>query len=592
MPTSLFALLAAMNVLAGNDQTVVHQCDFNSGIPSDYAVYDLDAQTHHYTMVQAGIDQGVAWTDLREKGSSGNRYAASTSKYKGNEVRPADDWLVTPRMRIMSADAVISWRAQSLCENSKKGDTYEVRVSTSGNRPEDFVDEPVALVEQETVNQWTLREADLGRYAGQDVYIAFVNRSEMCEILAIDDICVKSGHGAYEVRSAMQEYVFGSETQHLAGVLHSNTLDGITSFTACCKVNGKEYRREYTGVNVNAGEDFYFEFEESFEVPYGDTLRYQIWADVEGYRADTLTTHLVTMLFDAKRRTVFEEGTGMWCGYCPLGIIAIDRLKEKYPDDFIPIAVHYDDALEVDGYSRELYFSSFPIAWVNRKYETVPMVLVETENGMDYTMGSGGFETALLDEQAKRTFAEVHPQASMSDQEVTVEVETRFAVSRQGVDFRLAFVVVEDHVEGDKFYQANYLNMMPDYSLDGFNEMDDYIRPFVFQDVARDVAGNYKGIPASTMIEVKAGETYRFRHTFTVDNVSDPANARVVVMLLDYATGHVVNAAQTQMTVTGIHEVKAPSEAGQTLYDLSGRPVKNPVSKGIYLQGGKKVMWR
>lgn len=76
------------------------------------------------------------------------------------------------------------------------------------------------------------------------------------------------------------------------------------------------------------------------------------------------------------RKVVVEEGTGTWCGYCPRGIVAMEAMAEKYPDNFIGIAVHSGDEMQVDGsyYPVLNYFSGFPGCIVNRqdKYNTDP----------------------------------------------------------------------------------------------------------------------------------------------------------------------------------------------------------------------------
>ncbi len=586
--TLLLGLLVSQVGRANDDKVVVHACDFNAGIPSTYVTYDLDAQTHHYTMVQAGIDHGVAWVDLRERGNKDNRYAASTSKFKGDDVQPANDWLVTPRMRIMSTDAVISWRAQSVCENIKKGDTYEVRVSTTGNHPEDFVDAPIAVVDVESINQWTAREANLGAYVGEDVYIAFVNRSQMCEILAIDDICVKSGHGTYEVVDVMGTHVYGSEQHRISGKVRSVALDKITEFTAYCRVAGQEYSRKYSNVDISLGEDFLFEFEEEFTIPFGDTLQYKMWADIQGERSDTIDCCVVSMLFEPYRRTVIEEGTGMWCGYCPLGIIAFERMKKLYPNHFIPIAAHYDDVLEVEGYAREMNFSSFPSGWVNRKVETVPMLLVQTDKGMDYTMLSGGFETMFLEEQAQVTVADVDLTTSVVGQELEINATARFVQPFQQADFRFAFIVVEDHLEGQGFYQTNYFNGLTDYTLDGFAEKEYRIFPFVFEDVARHQAEAVNGFKGSLPADIVPGQVYTFNHRMAIPDVQQVANARVVVLLLDAKTGCVVNANQCALSTSGIENVvKTPGE-DNLIFDLSGRKLSGTPSRGVYIKNGQK----
>lgn len=587
--TLLSGLMLSLGAWAQGESVAVHSCNFDDGIPSTYSTYDLDQQTHHYTMVQVGIDTGVAWVALREQGNKSNRYAASTSKYKGTEVQPANDWLVTPRMRIMSTDAQLSWRANSVCENIQKGDLYEVRVSITGNRPEDFIDAPIAVVDGESINAWTERTASLGAYVGQDVHIAFVNRTEMGEILAIDDICVTSGYGSYQVVDAMGSHVFGSESGRISGILRSLTLDNITAFTAYCRVGEKVLSRQYTDIHVGRGEDFRFEFAESVAMPYGDTLRYQLWADIQGERSDTLDCQLVSLHFRPTRRTVVEEGTGMWCGWCPLGIIAMERMKQKYPGEFIGIATHYDDELEVEGYARPMHFSSYPSGWINRTIETVPMIKVPVGKGEDYTTESGAWETYFLAEQAQVTVADVDVSATLVDTEIDVNATIRFARHYSDGDFRLSFVVVEDNLEGERFYQTNYLNGLTEYTLDGFAEQPYHIFPFVFQDVARHLAGGLEGLSGSVPTSIVAGQDYTYHHRIAVPCVNHPEHVRIVALLLDANTGRVVNANQCVLTLDGIDRVGVDVPVDSTLYDLSGRPVVHQPRTGVYIQNGRKV---
>lgn len=585
------AWLLAAATQASAERVVVHECNFNDGIPAEYATYDVDGQTPHFTMVQIGFDQGVAWTTMRERTNKDNRYAASTSKHKvvDGTTLNAEDWLVTPLMRIPSADATLAWRAQSVCESSQQGDTYEVYVSTTGNRPEDFVGGRLTSISGELVNQWAAHEVSLGAYAGKDVYIAFVNRSFLCEVLAIDDVSITSSPGFCEVVEEDYSYSYGTENVQPFGVLLSHSEAPITSFTAYCEVGDKVLQRNYEGVSIAAGEQFRFEFEEALPVAYGDTLQCRIWASVDGRTTGSVRTRIVSMLFEPQQTTVFEEGTGMWCGYCPLGIVAMNRLKEKYPDQFIGIALHYDDVLVVPGYSDAMYFDSFPIAWINRKYQTPPMVLVETANGMDYTMLNGGFETALLQQQAQKTIADITPVATFAEGKVHVDARVRFAVHPHDANYRLAYVVVEDRVEGEGYYQYNYFGGDDAYQLDGFEKADRVVRPYVFDDVARSIAGHREGIPGSVPTDIVCGEVYEHSYSFEVNNVNNPANAHVVAMLIDARTGFVVNAAKTGSLVTGIQAPQLDSEnATPKTYDLSGRRVERP-TRGIYIVDGKKI---
>ena len=73
--------LAPVALAQEQDYMNYHSCDFTEGIPADYALYDVDGQTLHYTMVQGGIKQGEAWARKKESGAN-NYYAVSACRYK------------------------------------------------------------------------------------------------------------------------------------------------------------------------------------------------------------------------------------------------------------------------------------------------------------------------------------------------------------------------------------------------------------------------------------------------------------------------------------------------------------------------------
>ncbi|MDE6279924.1 MAG: hypothetical protein K2M05_08110, partial [Paramuribaculum sp.] len=62
------------------------------------------------------------------------------------------------------------------------------------------------------------------------------------------------------------------------------------------------------------------------------------------------------------RNVVVEEGTGTWCGWCPRGIVGMEKMVNKYPDGtYIPIAVHGRDIMQVESYIPLV--TGFPGAW-------------------------------------------------------------------------------------------------------------------------------------------------------------------------------------------------------------------------------------
>lgn len=50
---------------------------------------------------------------------------------------------------------------------------------------------------------------------------------------------------------------------------------------------------------------------------------------VNGTEYDPIAMESLILNFEPRRNVVIEEFTGMWCGFCPQGIVAFDILEEK-----------------------------------------------------------------------------------------------------------------------------------------------------------------------------------------------------------------------------------------------------------------------
>ena len=544
-----------------NNLTTYFQTDFSDGIDPGFATYDLDQQTLHFTMTQAGFKQGDAFAAIREKRvAKENFFAGSTSKYKyaeGEEHQPSNDWLVTPQIWIRGEHAVLNWRAKSICNSSKNTSGYKVYVSTTGNRPEDFTAAPIFTVEAESASQWVNHEVSLADYAGKKVYIAFQNDNMDKEILGLDDLKVSGEKGLCDLVVKTPAYTFGQQEVKVDCSLTAFSDEPVTDVTAYYECGGKVYTRQLSGLSLQKYETVDFSFDEVIPAPYGDTLRYAVWAEVnQRVTLEKQACQTISFLFQPQRKTVVEEGTGMWCGYCPKGIVAMDILEEKYPDEYIGIALHYDDPMEVRDYREAMNFPSFPSGWFNRKYLSVdPMVVIE-ENGVEqYSSLYGGFETLFLQAQAEQTLADLSVTTAEENGQLKATAQLRFAVDRNDAHYQVAFVVVEDSVQDKTYYQTNYFSGMQP-ALGGYEKLPPRIINPVFNHVARGVYDDYRGIPGSVPAQLVAGETYTFAYVIPMpETVKDMARVKIVALLIDTQTGEVVNANIAASCVTGIEDL-------------------------------------
>lgn len=96
-----------------------------------------------------------------------------------------------------------------------------------------------------------------------------------------------------------------------------------------CTREGRTLEAEYSGLGLGYGESFRFEFDEEIHAVYGDKVGFTLTPLVNGTEYDPIAMESLILNFEPRRNVVIEEFTGMWCGYCPQGIVAFDILEEK-----------------------------------------------------------------------------------------------------------------------------------------------------------------------------------------------------------------------------------------------------------------------
>ena len=89
---------------------------------------------------------------------------------------------------------------------------------------------------------------------------------------------------------------------------------------------------------------------------------------------------LLTVTQLEARRVVMEEYTGLWCGFCPKGEAAVNRMSDEFGERFIAFSIHSGDVLECADYiSASLMSSTFPKASLQRTLNYIDPYLGTTE---------------------------------------------------------------------------------------------------------------------------------------------------------------------------------------------------------------------
>lgn len=288
------------------------------------------------------------------------------------------------------------------------------------------------------------------------------------------------------------------------------------------------------------------------------------------------------------RKIVMEEATGTWCGWCPRGMVTIEQMSKKYPDNFIAIAIHDDYEMQVGNSYRPFLdmVTNYPYAYINRK---------------DW-MSPWPFD---IEDMKDKGEAKVTTLARcLSAKEVEVESETVFGFSdSETAEYRLAYVVTEDNV--GPYKQANYYadptaEDNPDDLMNWWVHQDSRVT-MTFNEVAREIF-DYNGVEGLLPRGVTEGETYKTKYTLTVpDNVKELSNVRIVTLILDTRTGEILNAdlcSLSDIPDTSISNITTDDNKRHDIFNSLGMKVGTDTTpakglrKGLYIMNGRKVIIR
>lgn len=320
------------------------------------------------------------------------------------------------------------------------------------------------------------------------------------------------------------------------------------------------------------------------------------------------------------RRAVVEEFTGTWCGNCPRGIVALQRLAQDFGDRVICIAVHQgsEEPMQIATYPELVPGTGgVPACMVNRGPKLDPYSGSGT-NGY-YHYGIDADVEAALNEPAE---AGIELTAQWNDAnlwDVRFTTTTTFGIDSNDAPYRLAFVLLEDGLkgEGKNWVQKNYFS-----TASGFDDSKNYsdddmkfwrdaayeVKDMEYNHVAVQTLGIKNGINGSISSPIVKDKPQTFSQLVTTLNVKviqDKSRLSAVALLINTSTGSIVNAAKTAILPYGTDGIKAiDGEKRMTdnsvMYDLQGRMIQSSklnahsskLPKGIYIRDGRKFVVR
>lgn len=597
--------------------------DFND--PSNsmvkYLLYEGDNNKPSSAMQDLGFDaDNSPWLFvIREDESSSDYCAGSTSIY--NPTGKSDDWMAIPRLSIENADYYLSFDVQSYYKS--KADRLKVLVleddAVYSNFTKELYDKfkangKVLYDEQLTPGEseeglsgdWTHVEKSLAEYAGKNIYIAFVNENDNQSMIFLDNLKVYY-KGDFNFAPNVQSTQINKESTTVGAIVKVTSDKTYNSISATLTSEDGSFKSTYTDTPskpITNAENYSFTFPDKLPLTVGAQNKYTISIDLGG-TVYSQTNTISNLAFETTKHVVIEEGTGAWCGNCPLGILAMENLEKLYGDQVIPIAIHsangQGDIYDYSAYTAYLGVSSFPTGLVNR-IDTVYAPAISSGNDYYFETSEGN---KTFHDIAKREF-ENYAVADVCIDKAVYDVESKniqimgnvnYALDMNSLNHNIAFVVLEDNLSG-KQNNYFYMNTNPFFGKFGSGGEFGENAPIIqYVDVARKVPNNnFAGESGLIPVSVTADQPVAFNKVFSLpENVSNWDNAKVVVMLIDANTERVLNAARLKfaagtagindatvsengITISGENgsiNVNGGSDLNVTVYDVSGSVISN-----------------
>ncbi len=303
-----------------------------------------------------------------------------------------------------------------------------------------------------------------------------------------------------------------------------------------------------------------------------------------------------------KKRSLLEEYTGLWCGWCPRGYVALEKLAKLYPDEYVLVSYHNGDEMEImDSESFPSDVAGFPDAYIDRAMEVDPY----------YGSGNDAFGVANDLAAFNKNFgmADINISSALTAAGVvSISSELTFPFDLKDADYTVEYILVADGLTNPTWLQSNYYSGGEGDDATEAEDMamflagESSIAGLAFNDIAimtsemADGSGNEIS-EATADVPVKFGYEFNLAEAVSTSDellVDKDTQLKVVVLLKDAETGAIINANKCPVggSTVGLSELISNKKAqSETYFDLSGRKMNvAPTQRGIYIANGKKVV--
>lgn len=392
---------------------------------------------------------------------------------------------------------------------------------------------------------WMRRIFDVSSLSGQsDVMFAikFTDNNEYLYGMGVDNFVVYepvATEGDFAI-SKYKKYALKSDAVVVKGKLTNYGSSNITEVEMEYTVGNTTETKTIKGLNIAPLKSEIIEHPTAYN--YSATGPYAFNVNITkingapdfDLKNNSGSFKTVAISKNEKRKVVYEEGTGTWCGWCPRGTVYMDSMAKAYPNDFIGIAVHNADPMTVTAYDAGLTkfpgFSGFPGVIVDRTSVIDPDELFEVFEDAQAELNPFKIRQAFTFDDATR--------------KMTVTLKTKAAMTYAG-NYRFNVVITEDGVKGTtaKYAQTNYYANGQFGVMGGFESLPNPVpaAQMTYNHVARAILGGFAGTSGSIPASIVEDEEYTYTFNYTLPATIKENNIHVIGMVIDNETGAIMN---------------------------------------------------
>lgn len=283
-------------------------------------------------------------------------------------------------------------------------------------------------------------------------------------------------------------------------------------------------------------------------------------------------------------RPLVEEYTGLWCGFCPRGFVAMEKISEVYSGRAVSLCYHNQDGMAVTN-NYPVAIDGFPSASVDRIGQIDPYYGATNDKDL-------GIFDYIDNRIATVALASIDVDATLENDIVNISSSVKFIQDLPNTNYQIGYVLVANGLYNISWTQENYYSGVGGYAgtpLEEITKWPSKVKGLTYNDVVINVSA-MSGITGSLPSDIEIAKEYTNDYSINIKTnklVQNKDNLVVAAFVIDKTTRRVVNANQTNVInkdATGVDSIESEASVVSTVYyDLTGRQVTNP-SEGLYIK--------